>query len=569
MVKKTEKVDEITSSREMTEEEIQKMKKLAERVESSRGGLTSLYDRYREMYFMEDESKPNWGNVDEKDIAVTISPSSRNEVVGMVRLLDTSDLHVKVKSKGEEASNSDKIEDALKSILRVSGEYRRARVESDAALSAVLYGPVTLYAESLDDVLEVNKDNKYRTAQLEEIKLRTPFLIRTLNAEQSYPDWGEFGLIAHSWKYDKLGSALKERWGVECNLDQDYTVHDVYDCEFRLVYADGISTPLLAVTHGLNRIPIVQRYAGGSSLFNKPEKQMQSFLYAKAKSRLDKRENALLTAISTAINTRGLLGPLLSVNPENVPDKLEIKNAGMVRMLVADAKQVDDKVIDPVVFQWKNLLDELSGQSTIYKQTLGENINTATFSGLAMLSSAGKLPMVDQQRAIEMAFRDIFLSILQRIKHESIENDLIPAGEIPDDVDLDVSLEPKLPQDQLRNATVATNLGNLVSKEWKHSELLQISDSQEMTKQVQKEALRDAILMQIIQNPETMSPYIMAALGMKPAAPPTVAQPTDTPLSAAQTSPHGAKNGAIGGEMPQGGEQLPQVDAMIPPEERR
>lgn len=568
MVKKKEVTYVNQTSRDMTDDEIQEMKKLAERIESNRGGLTSLYSRYREMYFMGDESKPSWNNVDENDIAVTISPSSRNEVVGMVRLLDTSELHVKVKSKGGLTSNSDEIEDALKSILRVSGEYRRARVESDAALSAVLFGPVTLYAESLDDLLEVNKGNTFRTAQLEEIKLRTPFLIRTINPEQSYPDWGEFGLIAHSWKFEQRGSVLKERWGVESKPDQDYTVHDVYDSQYRLVYADGIKEPLLAVTHGLNRIPIVQRYAGGSSLFHKPEQQMQAFLYAKAASRLDKRENALLTTISTAINTRGLLGPLLSVNPENVPEKLEVKNAGMVRMLVADARQVDDKVIDPVIFQWKNLLDELSGQSTIYKQTLGEDINTATFSGLAMLSSAGKLPMVDQQRALEMAFRDIFLSILQRIKRESIENELIQAGEIPDDVDLDVRLEPKLPQDQLRNATVATNLGNTVSREWKRGELLQISDSQAMTKQVEKEAIRDAILTQIIQNPEMMQPFIMAAMRMTPPPATPPAPPSATPL---HMMPDGTQ--MPNEQMPSGGgmmgaEQLARTEAMVPPQER-
>ena len=547
------------TAREMNDEEIQTLKKLSTRIESNRDGLNTLYERYREMYFMEDESKPKWSNVDEKDIAVTISPTARNEVVGMVRLLDTSEVHVKIKSKGVEYTHSDKIEAALKTMLRVSGEYRRARVESDANLSAVLYGPVTLYAESLDDVLVVNENNPYRKAQIEEIKRRTPFLIRTINAEQSYPDWGEFGLIAHKWKYEMQGSALKERWGVECKADMNYTVHDVYDCEFRLVYAEGITDPLFARTHGLTRIPVVQRYAGGSSLFFKPEQQMQSFLYAKAKSRLDKRENALLTAISTAINIRGLLGPAVAVNPDTAPETIEVTYVGGMRIIKADAKQIDEKVIDPVVFQWKQMLAELSGESTIYKQTLGESIGGSTFSGLAMLSSAGKLPLVDQKRAVEMAFRDIFLNILQRIKAESIENDLIPASEIPDDVDIDVTMEPKLPQDQLRNAQVATNLGSTVSREWKHSELLQISDSNAMQKQVEKELIRDAILQQIISNPELMMPMVQAAMGIRPPA-------------AKAASPQ-IPSADLGGEatpmptMP-GMEQVPQTEPIIPQNER-
>lgn len=559
---KAEETAVLPTAREMTDEEIRKLKETSLGMETNRSGLNELYTRYREMYFMEDESKPKWEGVDERDIAVTISPSARNEVVGMVRLLDTSDVHVDVKSKGKTAGNSDRIEAALKSMLRVSGEYRRARVESDAALSAVLYGPVTLYAESLDDIIEVNSKDPYRKTQLEDIKKRTPFLIRTINAEQSYPEWGEFGLIAHKWKYEMRGSALKERWGVECDEKKDYTVHDVYDCEFRLVYADGINEPLLAMSHGLRRLPIVQRYAGGSSLFHKAEQQMQSFLYAKAKSRLDKRENAMLTAIATAVNTRGMLGPLFAVNPDNAPDVINVDYRGGVRIMKADAKQVDDKVIDPVIFQWKNLLDELSAQSTIFKQTLGENMGGAggTFSGLAMLSSAGKLPLVDQQRAIEQAFRDIFLHILMRIKNETIENDLIEASEIPDDVELTVRLEPKLPQDQLRNATIAMNLGDTVSKEWKRTNLLQIADSDEMDRQVEKEVIRAAMIQNIVSNPEMMKPFLQAALGMPNQPPP---QPTPTPPMPGAEEPVPPE---MGGMPPMMNEQ---VESMVPPMERQ
>jgi len=255
----------------LTEDEIKELRQLSTDLESNRSGLNELYARYKEMYFMEDDAKPKWAEVDEKDIAVTISPTARNEVTGMVRLLDTSEMNITVKKAGKKAGQSDKIEAALKTMLRVSGEYRRTRIEADAALSSVLFGPVTLYSESVDDLITVNAKDKYRKAQLEEVQGRTPFLIRTINAEESYPDWGEFGLIAHKWKYTVKGSDLKNRWGVEADRTKDYIVHDVYDCESRLVYAEGVDNPLLAKKHGLKRIPIVQRYAGGSNLFHKPE----------------------------------------------------------------------------------------------------------------------------------------------------------------------------------------------------------------------------------------------------------------------------------------------------------
>jgi hypothetical protein len=509
---------------------------------------TDLFARYREMYFMEDENRrPNNAAVDDRDWAITVSPSSRNEVVGMVRLLDTSEIHIIAKSNGEDAHNKDKIEKALKSILRVSGEYRRARVESDAALSAVLYGPVVLYSESVDDIITVNK-NAYRTRQLADIRNRTPFLIRAINAEQSYPEWGEFGMISHTWKYKIKGGMLKERWGVDAKPDQTYTVYDIYDCENRLVYCDEIKGELFAGPHGLNGVPIVSRYAGGSSLFVEPERQVGSFLYSKAKSRLDKRENALLTAVATAINIRGLMGPLLAIDPDNVPETVRVEYAGGVRYIIAKAQQLDDKVIDPVVFQWRQLLKEIGGESTIQQATLGVGNNQGTFSGLAMLSSAGKLPLVDSQRAIEMSFRDVFLNILQRIKDEGVENSLISPQEIPDDLELEVSLEPNLPQDKLRNAQVAQSLGDLVSDEWKHSNLLQIGDSAEMRKTAIKEAMIKAIVGGIVQNPEIMQQMIGTVMGM-----PQGQQPQQ-----------GGMQGAEGGQMPDEAEMMPEEGQSTP-----
>jgi hypothetical protein len=554
----------------MTAEEIQKMKRHAEDVRTTYGVRDEqLFKRYREMFFMDDETKPKWSNVDANDIAVTVSPSARNEVVGMVRLLDTSNVHVAVTEKGETASSSDKIEQACKTVLRVSGEFRRARIESDAALSVVLFGPAVGYAESLKDLIEVNKADAYSRRQLEDIQKRTPFLLRVINAEQSYPEWGEWGIVGHEWIYKAKGSTLKQRWGVTdggIKPEIEYTVHDIYNCENRLVYAEGITEPLFAKRHGLLTIPIVVRYAGGSSLFEKPEQQLQSFLYSKAKSRLDKRESAILTAVATAVNTRGLIGPLLGVDPENIqPDqKIVIQTIpGGGRAIIGKVTNIDDKIIDPVIFQWREWLRDLSGQSTIFGQTLGENISSQTFSGLAMLSSAGKLPLVDAQRAIETMFRDLFVGMLRRIKDEGIENNLINPQDIPDDFELEVTLDPDLPQDQLRNAQIAQSLGDLVSDEWKHSNLLKIPDSKEMAKQTTKETLRKALVQAIVSDQEAMNRLKMSVLGMSPQPSPEAGAASGgmtSPLPAEQPSPQPS---------PLMGEGVGQTDAMIPPQERR
>ena len=530
-----------------------------------------LFKRFREMYFINTEDIKRQQQVDENDWAVTLSPSSRNEVVGMVRLLETSTLSVHVRDVDK--ADSDKIEKACKDILRISGEFRRARIESDAALSAVLYGPVTMYAETVDDLLAVERKGAYGAhvkSRLEELQKRTPALVRVINAEQSYPDWGDFGMIGHLWKHQVRGSTLKEMWG-ESDLkdDQEYVIRDMLNWKNRLVWVEGRKDYLFARPHGLASLNIVSRYAGGSSLFAKPEEQMQSFLYAKAMSRIDKRENAMYTALATAINTRGLLGPLLAIDPENAPTKIIINHQGGVRYIVAKAQQVDEKIIDPVIFQWKNILDELSGQSTIYRQTLGENIDVGTFSALAMLSNSGKLPLVDVRRAMEMAFRDIFLHILNRIKSEGIENSLISPNEIPDDIDIEVNLEPDLPQDALRNAQIVTQLRNAdanISDEWANTNILNIPNSNEMFKTKVKEDIRKAMVKAITQDPNVLGQFLSIVMGQGGSAGNNGGGGTHT-MPDGSTMPNSEMPAP-----PQTGpniEQMPRTDAMIPPQERK
>jgi hypothetical protein len=135
--------------------------------------------------------------------------------------------------------------------------------------------------------------------------------------------------------------------------------------------------------------------------------------------------------------------------------------------------------------------------------------------------------------------------------------------DIPDDVDIEVTLEPKLPQDNLRNAQIVTQLkssGANVSDEWINTELLQIADSNEMFQQKTKEEIRKAILGSIMQNPQMMQQFVMAAMGQS--AQPQAPQPPQAP-----------QGGMMPPEMPpQAGQEnmeaMPMTDAMPLPEER-
>ena len=109
-------------------------------LESEFGTLRLNYEKYRDMYFMNRASKPKNANVDKNDWKITPSPSARNEVTGVSRLVNTSEMHVEVVENNQSSKNSDKIERGLKRIVEVSGEGRKSRILSDAALATSLYG---------------------------------------------------------------------------------------------------------------------------------------------------------------------------------------------------------------------------------------------------------------------------------------------------------------------------------------------------------------------------------------------------------------------------------------------
>jgi hypothetical protein len=547
-----------------------------------------LFKRYEDIYFMRNIERPKDSGVDPNDWKITASPGGRDKVTGLKRILDTSEIHIKVKDKaGEVAQHSDKIEAALKAMLKISGEYKQARTERDTNLSAILYGPVVLTVNAVDDLLTVKKDykspaDKFVYSQLQTIRKRTPFLFDTINAKESYPEWGRYGLSGHLQEYTLKGYEIKEEWGcdpMKFKDDQDYTVSDFFHYTERLVESNNttlfagewLTVNQAGEFEGVTSIPIFVRYAGGSTLFHKPEEQLQSFLYSYAKGEWDKRENLFWTYLFTAIYTQGLPGPTIIRDPDDTSE-IDIDYRNGVKVITMKGKMENVPVIDSDVLQLKALMDDQTGKSTIQEQTIGGQADAATFSSYVMSVNAGKLPAIDPTEAQEQCYRDAFLHILQRIKSEGIESEMLDPADIPDDIELEVTMEPDLQQDDLRNAQIVTQLkasGANVSDEWLDTNLLKIPDSVAMFRQKTKEDVKKAVVANILQTPELMQPYIMAALGQTPQP----EQPPETPP--AQPGPEGMdpammQQGAemMGQGMGPGMESLGQTDAMVPQQER-
>jgi hypothetical protein len=590
----------------LSQEEIKQLRSRRDQLKASYGARNQLFTRYEEIYFMKNIEKPKDAGVDPKDWKVTASPGGRDKVTGLKRILDTSEIHIKVKDGKEDAQHSDKIEAALKTMLRVSGEYKAARNERDTNLAAILYGPVVMTVNSVDDlIISKTKDytgadrqvNKFIIKQLETIRKRTPFLIDTINPKESYPEWGKYGLSGHLQEYTLKGMEIKEEWGCDPTRfkdDTDYIVSDFFHYDKRLVESGGttlfagewLSKNADGDIEGVTNIPVFARYAGGSTLFHKPEEQLQSFLYAYAKGEWDKRENLFWTYLFTAIYTQGLPGPTILRDPDDTSD-ITVDYRGGVKIITAKGKLENVQVIDGDVIQIKNLMDEQTGKSTIQEQTIGGTSGAATFSSYVMEVNAGKLPAIDPTEAQEQCYRDLFLHILQRIKSEGIVNDLIEPEDIPADVELEVTLEPDLQQDDLRNSQIVTQLkgsGANVSDEWLNTNLLKIADSNAMFRQKTKEDIRKAIVGSILQNPQLMQQFIAAAMGQgqqqPPAAPPDQTMPTggEQPPPGYHQMPDGSmmsdaemqgQGGQPQGMTPgMGAEAMPMTEAQPRPQER-
>jgi hypothetical protein len=582
----------------LTPEEISEMKALATGLETLYGPYQTMCKRYEEIYFMDNKEKPKGlSGLDDNDVKTTISPTGRNDAIGLKRILDTGEIQIKVKS--EDNSKADKIEAGLKTILRVSNERRIASVEKDENLSAVLFGMNILTVESVDDLItaktkdSTGKDkehtNQFVVRQLQDLKQRTPFLIGTISATQSYPEWGEYGLIGHLRKYDVRGHVLKERWGcADANVktNNKYTVHDFFHYDKRLIWADGVSGELFADTwtdlgeNDVAQLPVFVRYGGGSTLWYEPERQIHPFLYAKAQGEWDKRENLFWTYLFTAIYQQGLPGPTLIKDPDDTSDVKVDYDQG-VKIITAKGKLENVSIIDSDVLQLKNLMDSTNASSTIRPEAFGGGADAGTFSGYVTSMNASKLPAEDPKEGISKVYRDALLYILKRIKAEGIINELIQPNDIPDDIELEVTFEPNLTQDDLRNAQVVTNLraaNTNVSDEWLNTNILKIPNSAEMFKTKTKEDIKKAIIQQILANPELMKPLIMSAMGQKqtPPAPQPTAPSQDGMPPEGMNSQNGMDPMAQGGGIPDpsmmqgqpGMEAQPQTDAMIPQNER-
>lgn len=143
-------------------------------------------------------------------------------------------------------------------------------------------------------------------------------------------------------------------------------------------------------------------------------------------------------------------------------------------------------------------------ESSVYPQTFGQPLGgQQAFSTVALLSQSGRLPLVSVQQCGGFAIARAFEAVLALMKdgggvrEATWLNDVIKIDpkEIESSITIDVVLDAELPTDQLKQASVAVQLKELVSNRYIRENVLRINDPTTMSEEIFEEEF-DRMMMQ-------------------------------------------------------------------------
>lgn len=561
----------------------------------------TLFEEQEDMFFLD------WGEQSQatgalENVKVTLSPDPRNQLMGAVRLLVAGDPTFSIPEGLNDPSVqavSDDIEKFVEKMWQAAGKVAGRPVHYDAALSALLYGEVHIAIINTDDIVksmegrsEAMKNRAAKTAK------RTPYLFEVWNPKECFTEFDNQGMITHYRRTQSTKTKIWSEFGDDALQVQGKGYEEVILCEWwdlenHVIWVESgnsILDPIVNEEHGLPFIPIVAAVTDGSTtLFSDIEKQRQPFLYAVGKSGLWNRQNLSLTVMYTMLHGIGA-NPMFLYQSADPDHELEVNwdvaggyaQIGPGENFAPLAKQV----IDPNLWQSMEVANQLTAESTIYKQTLGEPLGkNAPFSMVALLSQSGRLPLVAPQRILGWALGSVAEKALEWMKVDGRDGVASYQGEvveltpdmIPDDFEIEANLDVNMPQDDLQNANIARLLTEgeepLVSQDWVREKILKIEQPSEMVENIWREKAANLKAMQYFSWQLANVQQRMAQAMQPPAPPPEQMAQQQAPPG--QELPPIPPEGGIGGQPggPQPGmepnlEQLPPQMAqggMQPP----
>lgn len=437
-------------------------------------------------------------------ILTTISPSIRNRVLGMRRLLDGTDALIKATTT-DINFDKDKLERSMQRWLSQSSKITKKRIISEMALSALLYGEIQVGLNSTKSMVEMVKESRKDRAK--EVAKQLPYMIGAWHPNEGRYLTDDYGLTVFSRETATNWGVVQGAYGAKLSPEQllkkpseTCVLTRYWSLENFVVFVDG--RPLFGETHDLGEIPVIVQLVDGSQLFEKTETQRQSVMYAVDKAGYYDQQNTILTLVASIVFAMGV-APMykhtLPPGDENRKLNIDYNVPGApIHLLPGETYEpIDNRgLIDPALRELYTNNERAIEESTIYNTALGAPVEAnIAFSTVSLLAQQGRLPLSGPQRAIGdaiSALLELGMRVMKSSKSSFMSNgiDLQPST-MPEDIQIDVNIDIKLPQDKLQLANIAHLLKNdgLTDLEWIQTNILNITDTTTMSRNIIRDKL--------------------------------------------------------------------------------
>lgn len=468
-----------------------------------------MFEVFKSMYNMDWDHGFTQKQLD--TIKLTKSPTARNKVKGSWELLISQVPKFKVRSSIKDNNKIEALENFIADMWKRAGKVNGRPLHHDIILSMLLFGEAHIGVNTVQDFQAFNPDDKrvLRTAK------KTPIIFDVWNPMTGYPEFDKFGLTAFyrevqvekSWVRTNYAGLIEDT-ALEKKLKGDgyVTLKTFYDLKKYSVDVDYDN--IICCEHGLPCIPISVTMSDGTNLFDKPEENRQPMLYTLAQSHLWERENLYLTVLSSNLFSLGCMPAIIYTHDMN--SKLNItKNSGLLMFDIAKGETIDfvqDKgFLTQEMQNVGQLYSDYINRSTVDDVAFGAGGGAATFSEASLLSVAARLPLTATQGQCGAALANAVDVALMTLKERKInfkkEEIDFKYKDIPEDYEIECSLDMNQPQERLQRANEAAVIlaNGLASKQWVQENTIGVENTQEMGRQMLDEKVEQALIEYKIQ----------------------------------------------------------------------
>jgi hypothetical protein len=378
-------------------------------------------------------------------------------------------------------------------------------------MMGLLYGEAPVAIRLTSDMAALaSPENK---ARLELIAKRAPVMFDVIHPRTCYSTFDNLGLCKFYIKQKKLVSEIRAIWGKESDKalkdkkDTDMVDYNEYwDTVNHCAWVAG--TQIFLKPHKLPFIPVANGVVEGSDLFQHNDKDTrQPFLYTIWKSGLWKVANLIMTYNATKVNAFGQTAQNKFTSPNEGAKTPDVDwNHPMGMFALKPGESVEPyipNIIDPQLDKHLQYIENKIAESSMYRQALGEPLGAnAPFSMVALLSQAGRLPLVPYQRMCSdiLAKAMYYALILIRDGKADVKAYAdsgmvsIEPKNIPDVFDITCDLKIDVPTDERQNAVIAAQLvqAGIISKETAMQRWLNIQQPDDEQQKIWAEQLADS-----------------------------------------------------------------------------